>query len=76
MVASKSDLEDERQVSKKEMEELSDKLKIPFYETSGLTGENIELVFHQLVREINLYKGVGQSSSQIETKKKKKCSLF
>ena len=45
LVGNKSDLEDRRQVSKDEGQELADKYGLQFYETSAKTGDNVDAIF-------------------------------
>ena len=52
LVGAKSDLEINRQVMKEEGEELAEKNGIPFYETSAITGENVNEVFFKSAEEI------------------------
>jgi len=56
LVANKSDLEDQRQVSVETGQELARKYNSPYYETSAKTGENVETVFLELVREVRRMK--------------------
>ncbi|MHA1723575.1 MAG: GTP-binding protein [Promethearchaeota archaeon] len=48
LIGNKIDLEDERQVSTEQGEELAKKLNIPYIETSAKTGENINDAFKML----------------------------
>ena len=52
LVGNKSDLEDKRQVSKEEGQELADKYGIQFYETSAKTGDNVDAIFYNSADEI------------------------
>ena len=52
LVGNKSDLEDRRQVSKEEGEELAGKYGLHFYETSAKTGDNVDDIFKDSVNEI------------------------
>ena len=52
LVGNKSDLEDRRQVSKDEGQELADKYGIQFYETSAKTGDNVDAIFYNSADEI------------------------
>ena len=52
LVGNKSDLEDKRQVSTEEGQELAEKYGIPFYETSAKTGTNINEIFFNSAEEI------------------------
>lgn len=48
----KCDLEDERQVTTAEAQDLAKRWVVPFYETSALARINVEESFFDLVREI------------------------
>ena len=52
VIGNKSDLEDQRQVTKEEGEEKATKLQVAFFETSAFSGENVEKAFEQMVNEI------------------------
>ena len=52
LVGNKSDLEDERQVTKEEGQELADRYGILFYETSAKTGENVNEMFYDSAQTI------------------------
>lgn len=52
LVATKNDLQQQRIVNSEEGKELAKLLNIPFYETSSKTGENVELVFTVLAKQI------------------------
>lgn len=56
LVGSKRDLEDQRQVTTEEGQELSKKLGCPFFETSAKTRENVDEVFSELVRRVVAHK--------------------
>ena len=50
LVGSKCDLEGDRDVTKEEGQQLADRWRVPFYETSAKTRTNVEEVFTELVR--------------------------
>ena len=52
LVGNKCDLEDERQVTAKEAQNLSELFECPMYETSAKARINVENIFFELVREI------------------------
>ena len=52
LVGNKSDLEDKRQVSQEEGQELAEKYGLEFYETSAKTGSNVDDVFFKSADEI------------------------
>ena len=52
LAGNKTDLFDERKVSKTDGKTLANKLECPFFETSAALGENVDEVFHSIVRVI------------------------
>ena len=52
LVGNKVDLEDEREVTRKQAEELAANLGVRYFETSAKTGQNIQKVFEELANEI------------------------
>ena len=52
LVGNKIDLENERQVSHEEGEEFAKKNNMLFFETSALSGKNIDLLFNDSVEAI------------------------
>ena len=88
LVGNKSDLEKKRKVETQEGEDLAEKNNMLFYETSALSGENINKLFNDAVKEIiskinkNYYDlndnntgiivGIRKNNKN-ETSKKKKC---
>ncbi|KAG0003008.1 Ras GTPase, partial [Entomortierella chlamydospora] len=62
LVATKSDLQEERQVSTREGRELAERLHCQFIEASSETAVNVEESFYTLVREIRSNKE-GQSKN-------------
>ena len=60
LVANKSDLENERQVTTGEGQDLAKSFSIPFMETSAKTRVNVEESFFELVREIRKDLGGGR----------------
>ena len=65
LVGNKCDLEEERQVSAVEGQNLAKSFSCPFYEASARTGLNVKEAFYELVREIRQY-----NEPKEETKKK------
>ena len=75
LVGNKCDLEEERQVTSVEGQDLAKSFGCPIYETSAKARINVEEAFYELVREIrkdNNRKTPGGSS----TKKKKSGGCF
>ena len=57
LVGNKSDLENERKVSKEKGEDLAKNLNCPFFETSAFSGTNISQIFEALAN--NIYERTG-----------------
>eukprot|EP01120_Amphizonella_sp_Union-15-10_P002553 TRINITY_DN1282_c0_g1_i1.p1 TRINITY_DN1282_c0_g1~~TRINITY_DN1282_c0_g1_i1.p1 ORF type:complete len:217 (-),score=60.67 TRINITY_DN1282_c0_g1_i1:121-699(-) len=80
MAGNKADLEEERQVTTGEGQELGKSWGCPFFETSAKTRINVEESFFQLVREIIKLNPGGAAGDKKNkkggNKKKKGCSLF
>jgi GTPase KRas protein len=62
LVGNKCDLENERQVTTQEGEDLAKSWNCPFFETSAKTRVNVEESFFQLVREIRKVNVANQGS--------------
>src|SRR5687768_5181288 len=56
LVGNKADLEKERQIETEAGQELAKKYNCPYYETSAKTGQNVENIFNELVREVRRLK--------------------
>ena len=52
LIGNKSDLEDQRQVTKEEGEDKANKLEVAFLETSAFSGENLEKAFQMMIKEV------------------------
>ena len=52
VIGNKSDLEDQRQITKEQGEEKSRKLDVAFMETSAFSGENLDKAFEMMMSEI------------------------
>jgi small GTP-binding protein len=52
LVGNKSDLENQRVVSREDGEELAKELGVPFFETSAQSGNNCDEIFNQIAREV------------------------
>ena len=74
LCGNKCDLENERQVSKQEGEDLAKAFGCPFMETSAKTRVNVEEAFFQLVREIR--KESTPDPHKSAAKKKPKCLVL
>jgi GTPase KRas len=74
LIGNKCDLEDERQVSTAESQDLAKSFGCPIYECSAKARINVEDAFYQLVREIR--KVNHKNPSMVKGKKKGACSLL
>ena len=52
LIGNKSDLEDQRQVSKEQGEEKAKELGLAFLETSACSGENLDKAFQMMINEV------------------------
>ena len=52
LIGNKSDLEDQRQVTKEQGEDKASKLEVGFFETSAFSGENLDKAFEIMMKEI------------------------
>ena len=52
LIGNKSDLEDQRQVTKEQGEDKANKLEVAFLETSAFSGENLEKAFQMMIKEV------------------------
>ena len=52
LIGNKSDLEDQRQVTKEQGEEKAKELGLAFMETSACSGENLEKAFQLMINEV------------------------
>ena len=52
LIGNKSDLEDQRQVTKEQGEDKANKLQVAFLETSAFSGENLEKAFQMMIKEV------------------------
>jgi GTPase KRas protein len=76
LVGNKCDLEDRRQVTKTEGEDLARSWGVPFFEASAKLRINVENCFYQLVREIRYVRNPKQTKSGEAGKKKGGCMLL
>ena len=52
LIGNKSDLEDQRQVTKEQAEEKANKLEVAFLETSAFSGDNLDKAFDMMINEV------------------------
>ncbi len=55
LVGNKTDLESDREIPREKGEELAKNFNCRFIETSAKTGDNVEMIFFDLVKEMNLH---------------------
>lgn len=72
----KCDLENEREVTKQQGEELAKELNCKFMESSAKTKVNVTEAFHTLVREIKEWKKQSGKGEEEGEKKKRNCALL
>jgi len=72
----KCDLENDREVSKTEGEDLTKSFGVPFFETSALSRINIDESFFELVREVRKQSQTGDQKQQKQAKKGGLCTLL
>jgi GTPase SAR1 family protein len=53
LIGNKVDLEDDRKIILPMAEHLSEKLNAPYFETSALTGEKVNLVFQKIAELVH-----------------------
>ena len=77
LIGNKIDLTDQRKISKEQGEELAEEFKIPFFEASAKSGENVDEVFKALYEKIIEVYGYLErekgSKLNIKQKNKGKC---
>ncbi len=76
LVGNKCDLNEERQVATEEGQNLAQSFGCPFFETSAKTPINVDLAFHDLVREIRRFDQMNSLSSSESKKDKKNCLIM
>lgn len=76
LVGNKADLEDRRDISQSEADELSKSWGVQYIETSAKTTDNVDTVFYTLMSDIQKRKGPVESPSKKPKKKKKKCVIL
>jgi len=74
LVGNKCDLENERIVSKDQGENTSKLWKCPFMETSAKNKTNVNEVFYEIIRQINIRANI--ETKKVKKQKKLKCSLL
>ena len=76
LAGNKCDLEEERQVTTVEGQDLAKSFGCPFYETSAKARINVEEAFYELVREIRKYNNKSGATSKPKKKKGGACMLI
>jgi Ras-related protein Rab-11A len=67
LIGNKIDLKDERKIILPMAEHLSEKINAPYFETSAITGENVELVFQNIAKMV--YNSLDDKKRETELKK-------
>eukprot|EP01123_Difflugia_compressa_P015143 TRINITY_DN835_c0_g1_i3.p1 TRINITY_DN835_c0_g1~~TRINITY_DN835_c0_g1_i3.p1 ORF type:complete len:121 (-),score=30.25 TRINITY_DN835_c0_g1_i3:131-493(-) len=73
IVANKCDLTDEREVSVQASHDLSLRYNIPLYEVSAKTGQNINMAFVDVVKQVL---GVSEKKKKKNAGKKRLCQIL
>lgn len=75
ILGNKLDMEGKRVISYEEAKEYSDRLDIPYYETSARTGFGVTEAFNSIVNRAVVYKGkkIQKESVELSSEKKKTC---
>lgn len=80
LAGNKADMEESRVIDRDRGDELSGKIGCPFYETSAKTRQNVDEVFHQIVREILKSKATPETEDPAPAASKggmfKRCTLL
>uniref|UniRef100_A0A915LPA2 Uncharacterized protein n=1 Tax=Meloidogyne javanica TaxID=6303 RepID=A0A915LPA2_MELJA len=63
LVGNKCDLESEREISRLEAEDLAANLKIPYIESSAKFRQNVDQIFHTLIRQIRQFQNTEQQQN-------------
>ena len=72
LVGNKIDNNDNRQVTTEEGQEIANEYKLPFYETSAKTGDNIDKAFNDLItRVVDVFGKYEEKGQKLGNKKKK-----
>ncbi|CAK8685238.1 ras-related protein O-RAL-like isoform X2 [Clavelina lepadiformis] len=74
LVGNKSDLENNRQVSQSDAQQLAEKMGVMYVETSAKTRNNVDKVFYDLMRMIKQEKAKADVSDETVDKAKTGCS--
>ncbi len=72
LIANKIDMVDSRKISKEKGEELAEEYKIPFFEASAKSGENVDEVFKALYNKISEVYGYMERERGAKLNKKQK----
>jgi GTPase KRas protein len=74
LVATKVDLENDRQVTAAEGRALAESWNVPFFETSSYTRQNVDECFFETVRTIR--RAMSPTKSSKKSGKSKRCSIL
>eukprot|EP00127_Corallochytrium_limacisporum_P000109 Clim_evm16s4 gene=Clim_evmTU16s4 len=76
VIGNKADLEDERTVTREDILAWTEKIGVPYFDTSAKTGLNVDEAFHSTIREIERLLPQEEKKVEAPKQKKKKCEIL
>ncbi|GIX76374.1 ras-like protein 2 [Caerostris extrusa] len=77
LVANKCDMESQRVIPSDEIQQRAEQLKIPFVECSAMLGRNVEIAFHDLVRQVRKFQAAERPPIKpSKLKPRRKCVII